>query len=61
MGSIFTFLSEVKAELLKVVWPTKKQTINYTIAIILFSLAMAIVLGAADLGLLQLFAKLVTR
>jgi preprotein translocase subunit SecE len=61
MGSIFTFLSEVKAELMKVVWPTRKQTINYTFAIIVFSLAMAVILGSADLGLLQLFAKLVTR
>lgn len=61
MTSIFTFFSEVKAELMKVVWPTRKQVIQYTTAIILFSLAMAIVLGAADLGLLQLFAKLIAR
>jgi len=61
MGSIFTFLSEVRSELAKVVWPTRKQTMQYTLAIIIFSAVMAIVLGAADLGLLKIFEKLVTR
>jgi preprotein translocase subunit SecE len=59
MTNVFTFLTEVKAELSKVVWPTRKQTINYTVVIIIFSIVMAVILGAADLGLLQLFAKLV--
>ncbi len=59
--NIFSFLNEVRAELQKVVWPTRTQTLQYTAAIILFSLVMALVLGAADLGLLQVFEKLIVK
>ncbi len=48
MNKITNFFKEAKAELKKVNWPTKKQTINYTIAVIAISLAMAIFLGGLD-------------
>jgi preprotein translocase subunit SecE len=35
-------------EMKKVTWPTKKETINYTILVIGVSLAVAIFLGALD-------------
>jgi len=53
------FLGEVKTELAKVVWPTRAETIRYTITVILFSIGVALVLGAADLGLLKLFESLI--
>ena len=53
------FLGEVKAELAKVVWPTRKETIKYTITVIVFSIVIALVLGLADLGILSLFEKVV--
>jgi len=56
---MFQFLSEVKTELMKVVWPTRSQTTQYTVTVIVFSVAMAIVLGLSDLGLITLFEKLV--
>ncbi len=59
--NIFTFLSEVKAELQKVVWPTRIQTIQYTTAIIIFSVLMSLILGAVDFGLLKVFEKIVTK
>jgi len=57
--NMFQFLSEVKTELMKVVWPTRSQTTQYTVTVIVFSVAMAIVLGLSDLGLITLFEKLV--
>jgi preprotein translocase subunit SecE len=61
MANPITFLNEVRAELQKVVWPTRKQTLQYTAAIIIFSVVMALILGAADLGLLQVFEKIIVK
>jgi preprotein translocase subunit SecE len=47
-SKIIKFVGEAKAELLKVNWPTKKQTINYTLIILGISIAMAIFLGGLD-------------
>lgn len=55
------FLIEVKNELIKVVWPTKKQTAQYTLVVIIFSLVIAGILGAADYGLFKIFEKIVAR
>lgn len=53
------FLNEVKTELAKVVWPTKKETVKYTFTVIIFSVVIALILGLADLGILALFEKVV--
>ncbi len=45
---IIQFVREAKEELKKVNWPTKKQTTNYTIAVIVISIAVAIFLGILD-------------
>lgn len=54
--SIISYLTEVKAESKNIKWPTKKQVINYTIVVIVLSLALAIYVGALD----ALFAKLLS-
>jgi preprotein translocase subunit SecE len=59
--NIFNFLVEVKTELSKVVWPTKKETIRYTFTVIIFSIVVALLLGLADLGILTFFEKVVTK
>lgn len=61
MGKLFGFFKEVYGEMQKVVWPTRKQTLQYTLLVIAFSLAVAIFLGAADYGLLKLFEKVVAQ
>lgn len=61
MSKVFNFLKEAKAELFRVVWPTRKQTIRYTITVIIFSVVVAAILGAADFGLLTGFEKLLNR
>ena len=48
------FFREVKIELKKVTWPTKKQTINSTVVIIIFVFIIAVFLGFVDFGLSKL-------
>ena len=45
---IITFLKEARLELRKVSWPTRTQTVRYTVAVILMSLVIAAFLGAFD-------------
>jgi preprotein translocase subunit SecE len=45
---ITDFLKEVKAELKKVTWPTRQETIRYTLMVILISLGVAFFLGFGD-------------
>jgi preprotein translocase subunit SecE len=47
--NISTYLNETKGELKHVNWPSRRQTINYTIVVIGISLAVALVLSFFDL------------
>ena len=42
------FLKDMKAELKKVIWPTAKQTANNTIAVIAFTLVIALIVFVLD-------------
>lgn len=55
------FLKEVKVELSKVSWPTKQQTILYTIVVIVMSAIMAAFLGILDLGFQKILDILITK
>ena len=48
MKNIKKYFQEVITELKKVTWPTKNQTINYTIAVIAMSLGVAIFFAILD-------------
>jgi len=61
MTRVIQFFKDVKSELFKVVWPSRRDTIRYTITVILFSLLVAGILGAADFGLLKLFELVINR
>ncbi len=56
--NIFNFLREVKGEMKHMNWPTKGQTIAYTIMVVLISLFVAVYVGVFDhlftLGIEQL-------
>ncbi len=54
---VINFLKEVKAEIKKVNWPTKKETAQYTLIIIFVSILIAIFLGGLDF----LFTALLNR
>ncbi len=48
------FLREVKIELKKVVWPSRKQTVASTVVVIVLVLLVSLFLGIVDLGLSSL-------
>ena len=48
------FFEESKAEIKKVVWPTRKETIATSIAVVIFTVVVAVFLGLVDLGLSKL-------
>jgi preprotein translocase subunit SecE len=51
-------IKDMHGEMNRVVWPTRKQTINNTLLVIIFMAIMAVVIGAFDTGLsalIQLF------
>jgi len=48
------FLREVRVELRKVTWPSRKQTIGSTIVVIVLVLIISIFLGLVDMGLSSL-------
>jgi len=50
-GNWIQFLREVKIELGKVTWPTRKQTIGSTVVVIVFVFVIALFLGLVDIGL----------
>lgn len=41
----------MRAELKKVIWPTKKEVVNYTVAVIAMCTAIALIVWAIDSGL----------
>ena len=48
------FLREVKVEIKKVVWPTRKQTLSSTVVVIILTMIIALFLGVVDIGLSSL-------
>ena len=54
------FLREVKTEMKKVSWPTRKDTINSTSVVLITVLLVAIFLGLIDLGLSKIIGLLLT-
>ena len=48
------FLREVKIELKKVTWPTRKQTIGSTVVVIILVMIISFFLGVVDIGLSSL-------
>ena len=57
LNKIISFLKETKVELKKVNWPTRKETIKYTLIVIGLSFVVAIFLGGLDF----LFTWLISR
>ena len=57
----FTFAGDSVAEAKRVVWPTRKETLQTTAVVIAFAITMALFLWAVDAGLLLLVNKLMGR
>ena len=56
--NIFKFIKEVREELAKVVWPSREQTIRYTILVIIVVVVVGFFLGGLDFLLTKLTAFL---
>lgn len=54
------FITEVKVELRKVTWPTRKQITGTTIVVIIFIFIVAAFLGLFDFGLAKLVQVVLT-
>ena len=54
---VIDFLKEVKIELKKVNWPTKKESVRYTLIVIGVSLGVAFFLGFFDFIFRVLYQK----
>ena len=50
-GAWIQFFREVRVELGKVTWPSRKQTIGSTAVVIIFVFMIAMFLGVVDFGL----------
>ena len=48
MSRIIDFIKESRIELKKVTWPTREETIRYTLTVIIISAALALFLGGLD-------------
>jgi preprotein translocase subunit SecE len=57
----FAFSKDSVAEAKRVVWPTRKETLQTTGIVILFAIVMALFLWAVDAGLMMIVDKLMGR
>lgn len=55
------FLREVKTELKKVTWPSRKDTLSGTVIVLVTVFVIAIFLGVVDSGLSNLIKMLLKR
>lgn len=58
MAKVVQFIKESKAELKKVVWPTKEDVLSSIKVVIISTIVVAVILGALDLGFSELFRLL---
>ena len=54
-------MKDTKAEMKHVNWPTRSQAVNYTLLVILLSVAVAALLGVCDTFFSWGLSKLITK
>ena len=55
MAKVIQFVKESRAELKRVVWPTKDDVISSIKVVIISTVIVALILGLLDLGFSELF------
>ncbi len=60
-NKITTFLKEARLEMKKVNWPTRQETLRYTLIVVGVSLAVAIYLGGLDFIFTQILNKFIIK
>lgn len=59
MKNIKRYIDGAIQELKKVNWPTRKETIRYTLGVLGLSFAVAIILGLIDFGLIRAMSTVI--
>ena len=55
MAKVLQFFKESRAELKKVVWPTRDDVVSSIKVVIISTILVALILGLLDLGFTELF------
>lgn len=58
MAKVFQFFRESRAELKKVVWPSKEDVFSSIKVVLISTVVIAVVLGALDIGFTEGFRAL---
>ena len=58
---VVQYFRETRAEMRKVVWPTRDEAVNLTLVVVVTILAMSAFFGVIDYVLTALFRLLLTR
>ncbi len=61
MNKITNYIKETRVEMNNVKWPSRKQTIGFTVAVILVSVLVAYYIGLWDFIFKQGLEKLINR
>ncbi|MFI5240217.1 MAG: preprotein translocase subunit SecE [Candidatus Saccharimonadia bacterium] len=61
MNQIVEYIKEARAELARVTWPTRQQTINWTLAVIVFSIGFSVVIAGLDWVFNLIVQKLILK
>ncbi|MFI5400329.1 MAG: preprotein translocase subunit SecE [SAR324 cluster bacterium] len=61
LNGIRAFFVEVKAEFLRVSWPTRQATLKSTGIVVVVTLVLAVYLGAMDVGLAEVAKRVLGR
>ncbi|MEX2210036.1 MAG: preprotein translocase subunit SecE [Patescibacteria group bacterium] len=51
MRKVISFLKEARAELAKVIWPTRRRTARLTVIVVIATVIFGVFIGAVDYGL----------
>lgn len=61
MGKVISYISDVRSELAKVVWPKRQEVVKLTTTVIIISVAVGAYLGALDFVFAKLLENIVTK
>jgi len=59
LNKVISFLKEVRVEMKKINWPTRQETIRYTLIVLGISAAVAAFLGSLDFVFSELLRRFI--
>lgn len=61
MKRLLNYIAESRVELTKVTWPTRQQATRLTLAVVVFSLALAVFIGALDKAFNEILQRFILK